>query len=430
MHTPTPAEVTPKKYNTLYIQVLVAIVLGVLLGHFWPEVGVTLRPFGDGFIKLVKMLIGPIIFVTVVAGLGGMGDMKRAGRVGARSLIYFEVMTTVALILGLVVSNVFQPGAGMHAVPTEADMQAVAQYTNAAKEMHTVDFLLHIIPNTFVSAFADGELLQVLLLAILFGIALARLGDHGRPITNLVNEIARVMFGIVNIVTKLAPIAALGAMAFTVGRYGVGSLMSLAKLMACLYLTCALFIFVVLGIVARMAGFRLLKILKLIREELLIVLGTSSSESALPMLMDKMEKAGCARPVVGIVVPSGYSFNLDGTCIYLTMAALFIAQATDTHITLWQQIALLATLLITSKGASGVIGSGFIVLAATLSISKEIPVAGMALILGIDRFMAEARALTNFIGNAVATLVIARWEGAFDESKAGDILVKPHRAMD
>ena len=421
----TPGDSLVKKSNTLYIQVLVAIVIGVAVGHLWPETGVTLRPFGDGFIKLVKMLIAPIIFTTVVAGLAGMGDLKRAGRVGIRSLIYFEVVTTFALIIGLIVSNVLHPGAGMHAVPTEADIRAVAQYTNAAKEMHMADFFLHIIPNTFVSAFAEGELLQVLLLAILFGIALGRLGDHGRPILNLVNEVARVMFGIVSIVTKLAPIAALGAMAFTVGRYGLGSLVSLAKLMACVYLTCALFIFVLLGLVARMAGFRLMKILKLIREELLIVLGTSSSESALPMLMDRMEKVGCARPVVGIVVPAGYSFNLDGTCIYLTMAALFVAQATDTTLTLWHQIALLLTLLITSKGASGVVGSGFIVLAATLSISKDIPVAGIALILGIDRFMAEARALTNFIGNAVATLVIARWEGAFDESKAGDILAKP-----
>jgi aerobic C4-dicarboxylate transport protein len=424
MQLDTPGEPTAKKRNTLYLQVLVAIVIGIVVGHFWPETGVKLRPFGDGFIKLVKMLIAPIIFTTVVAGLAGMGDLKRAGRVGGRALIYFEVVTTFALIIGLIVSNLFQPGAGMHAVPTAADMKAVAAYTNAAKEMNTVDFLLHIIPNTFVSAFAEGELLQVLLLAILFGVALGRLGDHGRPIMNLINEVARVMFGIVSIVTKLAPIAALGAMAFTVGRYGLGSLMSLAKLMACVYLTCALFIFVVLGIVARIAGFRLLKILKLIREELLIVLGTSSSESALPMLMDKMEKVGCARPVVGIVVPAGYSFNLDGTCIYLTMAALFVAQATDTNLTLWHQLALLATLLITSKGASGVTGSGFIVLAATLSVAKDIPVAGMALILGIDRFMSEARSLTNFTGNAVATLVIAKWEGAFDESKAGDILVR------
>jgi aerobic C4-dicarboxylate transport protein len=421
----TPLEPFVKKRSTLYIQVLVAIVIGVLVGHFWPETGVTLRPFGDGFIKLVKMLIAPIIFTTVAVGLAGMGDLKRAGRVGTRALIYFEVLTTFALILGLIVSNVFQPGAGMHAVPTEADMKAVAQYTNAAKEMHMVDFFLHIIPNTFVSAFVDGELLQVLLLALLFGVALARLGDHGRSIMNLINAVSRVMFGIVSIVTKLAPIAAFGAMAFTVGRYGLGSLVTLAKLMACVYFTCALFIFVVLGIVARMAGFRLLKILKLIREELLIVLGTSSSESALPMLMDRLEKVGCQRSVVGIVLPAGYSFNLDGTCIYLTMAALFVAQATDTSLTLSHQIALLLTLLITSKGASGVVGSGFIVLAATLSISKDIPVAGMALILGIDRFMAEARALTNFIGNAVGTLVIARWEGAFDESKAVDIMASP-----
>jgi aerobic C4-dicarboxylate transport protein len=416
-------------FRHLYFQVLLGIIIGGLIGYFWPAFGTDLKPLGDAFVNLVKMLIGPIIFTTVVVGLAGMGDLKKVGRVGFWALLYFEIVTTFALIIGLVVANVFTPGAGFHATAASLDAKAVASYAGAAaKGMGMVDYLMHIIPKTFVSAFAEGDILQVLLLAILFGMALGRLGDHGRPVLNLLHDVARVFFGIVSIVTRLAPLAAAGAMAFTIGRYGIGTLAQLGKLMLCVYLTCAIFIFAVLGGIARGFGFSLWKILKLIREELLIVIGTSSSESALPGLMAKMERAGCARPVVGIVVPSGYSFNLDGTCIYLTMAAMFIAQATDTPLSLSQQIGLLVVLLITSKGAAGVTGSGFITLAATLASTGHVPVAGMALILGVDRFMSEARAITNFIGNAVATLVVARWTKDFDLTQAGEILADPRQA--
>lgn len=422
MHTDPAIPANSGKRNTLYLQVLAAIVVGVMVGYLWPDFGASLKPLGDGFIKLVKMLIAPIIFATVVVGLAGMGDLKKVGRVGGRALLYFEIVSTLALIIGLVVANVFMPGAGVHANAASLDAKAVAGYTKAAQGQSTTDFLLHIIPNTFVGAFAEGEILQVLLLAILFGIALGQIGEHGRPVLNLINEVARVIFGIVSMVTKLAPVAAFGAMAFTIGKYGLRSLVSLGALMACVYVTCALFIFVVLGLIARFNGFSVWKIIKYIREELLIVMGTSSSETALPGLMHKMETAGCARPVVGIVVPSGYSFNLDGTSIYLTMAALFVAQATDTPLTLWEQGKLLLVLMITSKGAAGVTGSGFITLAATLAATDKIPVAGMALILGVDRFMSEARAITNFIGNAVATLIVAKWDGSFDATKGGEVL--------
>lgn len=415
----------PRLIESLYVQVLIGIVVGGLLGYLQPEWGVKLRPLGDAFVSLVKMLIAPIIFTTVVVGLAGMGDLKKIGRVGAKAIVYFEVITTLALMIGLVVANVFTPGAGFHADPSTLDAKGLAKFTSAAQQMDTVQFLLHIIPKTFVSAFAEGEILQVLLLAVLFGLALGRIGEHGRPVLNLLHDVARVFFGIVSIVTRAAPIAAAGAMAFTIGEYGVGKLAQLGFLLLCVYLTCALFIVFVLGSVARLAGFSLWKVIRYIREELLLVLGTSSSESALPGLMEKMEKTGCARPVVGIVVPSGYSFNLDGTCIYLTMAALFVAQATDTPLNLGQQLGLLGLLLVTSKGAAGVTGSGFIVLAATLEMTKTVPVAGIMLLLGVDRFMSEARAITNFIGNTVATLVIAKWEGAFDASKAGAILARP-----
>jgi aerobic C4-dicarboxylate transport protein len=422
MHTDPAVPESSGKRNTLYLQVLAAIVVGVLVGYLWPDFGASLKPLGDGFIKLVKMLIAPIIFATVVVGLAGMGDLKKVGRVGGKALLYFEIVSTLALIIGLVVANVFTPGAGVHANAASLDAKAVAGYTKAAQGQTTAEFLLHIIPNTFVGAFAEGEILQVLLLAVLFGIALGQIGEHGRPVLNLINEVSRVIFGIVSMVTKLAPVAAFGAMAFTIGKYGLRSLVSLGALMACVYVTCALFIFVVLGLIARFNGFSVWKIIKYIREELLIVVGTSSSETALPGLMHKMEKAGCARPVVGIVVPSGYSFNLDGTSIYLTMAALFVAQATDTPLTLWEQGKLLLVLMITSKGAAGVTGSGFITLAATLAATDKIPVAGMALILGVDRFMSEARAITNFIGNAVATLIVAKWDGSFDATKGGDVM--------
>jgi aerobic C4-dicarboxylate transport protein len=419
----TPA--APPARNTLYLQVLAGIVIGGLIGSVKPAWGVELRPLGDAFVNLVKMLIGPIIFTTVVVGLAGMGDLKKIGRVGAKALIYFEVVTTFALIIGLVVANVFTPGAGFHADPTRLETGGLARYTSVAKQMGTVDFLMHLIPKTFVSAFSEGEILQVLLLAILFGLALGRLGEHGRPVLTLMHEVARVFFGIVTIVTRAAPVAAGGAMAFTIGEYGVGKLAQLGFLMVCVYTTCLLFVVCVLGGIARVAGFSLWRVLKYIREELLLVLGTSSSESALPGLMEKLEKVGCARPVVGIVVPSGYSFNLDGTSIYLTMAALFVAQATDIHLSLAEQLGLLGVLLLTSKGAAGVTGSGFIVLAATLAATGKIDVRGMVLILGVDRFMSEARAITNFIGNAIATLVVARWDDAFDATKAQEILARP-----
>jgi len=422
----TPVVDNPKRprttRSTLYAQVLIGIVIGAVLGAVKPAWGVALRPLGDAFVNLVKMLIGPIIFTTVVVGLAGMGDLRRVGRVGAKALIYFEVVTTLALVIGLAVANTFRPGAGFHVDPKALDVSGVTKYANAAQQVNWVETLLHIIPKTFVSAFAEGEILQVLLLAILFGLALGRLGEHGRPICNLLNEVARVFFGIVSIVVRVAPLAAGGAMAYTVGQYGLGSLARLGQLMACVYLTCAVFIVVVLGAIARAAGFNLWKVIKYIREELLLVLGTSSSEAALPGLMEKMERAGCARSVVGIVVPSGYSFNLDGTCIYLTMAALFLAQATDTPLDLAHQLALLGLLLLTSKGAAGVTGSGFIVLGATLQMTNKVPWQSMVLILGVDRFMSEARAITNFIGNTVATLVVAKWDNAFDATKAGEIL--------
>jgi aerobic C4-dicarboxylate transport protein len=411
--------------SSLYFQVLVAIVLGVLLGRFAPEWAVPLKPLGDGFIKLIKMLIAPIIFTTVVAGIAGMGNIKKVGRVGVAALLYFEVVTSLALVIGLVIANAFNPGVGVHANAASLNAGSISTYVGAAKAMSPVDMILHIIPNSFAGAFVDGDILQVLLVALLAGFALAQLGEHGRPIANLLQELARMFFSIVTIVTRLAPVAAFGAMAFTVGEYGFGSLAALGKLMVCVYLTCGIFIAFVLGSLARLGGFSLWKIIRYIREELLIVIGTSSSEAALPGLMLKLERAGCARSVVGLVVPAGYSFNLDGTCIYLTMAAIFIAQATDTPLTLGGQIGLLMVLLLTSKGAAGVTGSGFIVLAATLKATGRIPVEGMALILGVDRFMSEARAITNFIGNAVATLLLARWDGEFDRSKAGAILSSP-----
>ncbi len=407
--------------SRLYLQVLVAIVVGVGVGHFHPEFGASLKPLGDAFIKLIKMLIGPIIFTTVVSGIGGMGDLKAVGRVGLKALIYFEGVTTLALVIGLAVANALTPGAGMHASAASLDAGAVAQYTQAAQKLTTTQQLLHIIPDTFVGAFVGGEVLQVLVVALLFGVALTSLGTTGQPIIQLCHDISKVFFRIVQIVSHVAPLAAFGAMAFTIGKYGLGSLKSLAGLMACVYLTCFLFVVVVLGGIARACGFSLWKILRHIREELLIVIGTSSSESALPGLMAKMERAGCRPSVVGVVVPSGYSFNLDGTCIYLTMAALFIAQATDTPLSLPQQLSLLAVLLLTSKGAAGVTGSGFITLAATLAATGTVPVAGMALILGVDRFMSEARAITNFIGNTVATLVIAKWDGAYKPDGTCDL---------
>jgi aerobic C4-dicarboxylate transport protein len=404
-------------YTHLYAQVLCAIALGVLLGHFWPDIGAQMKPLGDAFIKLIKMLIAPIIFCTVVHGIASMEDMKKVGRVGLKALIYFEVMTTVALIIGLVVVNLWQPGAGMNVDPATLDTRAIAAYTAKAGEQSTVEFLLHIIPATVVGAFADGEILQVLLLAILFAFALHWLGDRGKPLLHVIDLTAHVFFGIVGIVMKVAPIGAFGAMAFTIGKYGIATLLSLASLMAGFYVTCLIFIFGVLGLVCRLCGFSIFKFIRYIKEELLIVLGTSSSESVLPRMLAKMENLGADKSVVGLVIPTGYSFNLDGTCIYLTMAAVFLAQATNIDLSLGQELGLIGILLLTSKGAAGVTGSGFIVLAATLSSIGTVPVASIALILGVDRFMSEARALTNLIGNGVATIVVAKWEKALDEDR-------------
>ncbi len=401
-------------WKSLYAQVITAIVIGVVLGHFWPPAGEAMKPLGDGFIKLIKMIIAPIIFCTVVVGIAGMEDMKKVGRTGGLALLYFEVVSSIALLVGLVIINVVQPGAGMNIDASALDTKNIAAYTGPGKMQGTVDFLLAIIPATVVDAFAKGEILQVLLFSVLFGFALHRFGGRGTLVFDVVEKSSHVLFGIVGFIMKLAPIGAFGAMAFTIGKYGVGSLFSLGKLMATFYTTCLFFVFIVLGLIARFHGFSIWKFIKYIKEELLIVLGTSSSESVLPRMMAKLENLGAKKSVVGLVIPTGYSFNLDGTSIYLTMAAVFIAQATNTPMTIGQQLTLLAVLLLTSKGAAGVTGSGFIVLAATLSAVGHVPVAGLALILGIDRFMSEARALTNLVGNGVATVVVAKWTGDLD----------------
>ena len=404
-------------YKHLYAQVLFAIACGVILGYFWPQTGEAMKPLGDAFIKLIKMIIAPIIFCTVVTGIAGMEDMKKVGRVGGKALIYFEIVSTFALVIGLIVVNTLQPGAGFNADPASIDTKSIASYTTAAKSQSTHECLMNVIPNTVVDAFAKGEILQVLLFSVLFGLALASAGEKGKPVVRFIDEFAHALFIVVGFIMRAAPIGAFGAMAFTIGKYGIASLLPLAKLMGSFYLTCLLFIFIVLGLIARWVGFSILRFIAYIKEELLIVLGTSSSESVLPRMMAKMEKLGCSKSVVGLVIPAGYSFNLDGTSIYLTMAAMFVAQATNTDLSLFQQLTILAVLLLTSKGASGVTGSGFIVLAATLSSVPTIPVAGLALILGIDRFMSEARALTNLIGNGVATIVVSKWERELDHAQ-------------
>jgi len=401
-------------FRSLYFQVVVAIAIGVLLGAWDPPLGAKMQPLGLGFIKLIKMLIGPVIFCTVVTGIAGVEDMKKVGKTGGLALLYFEVMSTVALCVGLVVVNLFKPGSGMNVDPRTLDAGSIAEYTAPGKLQSVGDFLLNVIPTTAVDAFAKGEILQVLLFAILFGVALQRLGERGAPMLGFVEALSKVLFGIVGLLMRLAPVGAFGAMAFTVGKYGFGSLLSLGELMACFYATCLVFIFGALGVVARLHGFSIWRFVNYIREELFIVLGTSSSETVLPRMIGKLQTLGAAKPVVGLVIPAGYSFNLDGTSIYLSMATLFVAQATNTPLNLTQQLTLLAVLLLTSKGAAGVTGSGFIVLAATLSSVGTLPVAGLALILGIDRFMSEARAITNVIGNGVATLVVAKWTGELD----------------
>ncbi|NJD25734.1 MAG: dicarboxylate/amino acid:cation symporter [Betaproteobacteria bacterium] len=409
-------------FKSLYVQVLIAIAIGITLGHFYPETGAAMKPLGDGFIKLIKMIIAPIIFCTIVVGIAGMEDMKKVGKTGGYAVLYFEVVSTIALIIGLIVVNVWSPGSGMNVDPSTLDTKGIDKYVGPGKMQSTTDFLMNIIPTSVVDAFAKGDMLQVLFFSILFGYAMHAFGERGKPVFDLIEKLSHVLFGIVGVIMKVAPIGAFGAMAYTIGKHGLGSLVQLANLMGAFYLTCVIFIVGVLGTIARVHGFSIFKLIRYIKEELFLVLGTSSSESALPRLMAKMENAGAEKSVVGLVVPTGYSFNLDGTSIYLTMAAVFIAQATSTPMDLSQQITLLVILLLTSKGAAGVTGSGFIVLAATLSAVGTVPVAGLALILGIDRFMSEARALTNFIGNSVATLVVAKWCKALDTDKLRAVL--------
>src|ERR1700676_48645 len=416
--------------SRFYLVVLCAIVCGILLGYFWPAAGVALKPFGDGFIALIKMLIAPVIFLTVVLGIAGGAHAKQVGRVALKAIIYFEVVSTFSLIIGLVIVNAVKPGHGFNVDLATLDASAVAKYAQQAKEQSAVEFLLHVIPKTFTDAFTNGgDLLQVLLLALLTGFALMSMGEAAQPVLRVFEALSKAFFRMIGMVMKLAPIGAGSAMAFTVGKYGVHSLTPLLKLMGSFYLTCLLFVLLVLGLVARMAGFSILLFLRYIRDELLVVLGTSSSEVALPPLMLKLERLGCPRQVVGLVIPIGYSFNPDGTNIYMTMAALFVAQALNIDLTLSQQLALLLLAMLTSKGASGVVGAGFITLAATLMVVPSVPVAGLALILGIDRFMSEARALTNIVGNGVATIVIARWEGALDRPRLGAELAAGSRAI-
>lgn len=401
-------------WKTLYFQVLVAIALGILAGWLFPDFGRALKPLGDGFIKLVKMIITPVIFLTVVTGIAGMADLKAFGRVGAKAMAYFLTFSTLALAVGLIVGNVVRPGAGLNVDAATLDQGAVSTYVSKAQEQSITDFVLHIIPDTAIRAFTSGEILQVLFVAILFGVALALIGNKGERLLGTLRTLTAIVFRMVHILMYAAPIGAFGAMAFTIGQYGVGTLANLAALIATFYVTSLLFVVIVLGLVARFAGFSLFGLVRYIKDELLLVLGTSSSESAMPLLMEKLERAGCPKPIVGLVVPTGYSFNLDGTNIYMSLAALFIAQATNTPLTVGDQLLLMAVAILSSKGAAGVTGSGFIVLAATLSVVPTVPVAGMALILGVDRFMSECRALTNFTGNAVAAIVVSRWERALD----------------
>ncbi|WP_445681262.1 dicarboxylate/amino acid:cation symporter [Radicibacter daui] len=404
-------------YTHLYVQVLIAIAIGAALGHFYPSAGEAMKPLGDAFIKLVKMVIAPVIFMTVVTGIAGMRDLKRFGRVALKTFGYFLFFSTLALIIGLIIGEIIRPGDGMGVDPATLDPAKVASYTAKAHDSTITGFLMNIIPDTVGSAFAGGDILQVLFFSVVFGIALAQIGERGEPFLKVLESLSRGFFRMVTILMKVAPIGAFGAFAFTIGKYGIGSVVNLAELVATFYITALCFVLIVLGAVGKACGFSIFKLIRYLRAELLLVLGTSSSESALPSLIEKMEKAGCEKSIVGLVVPTGYSFNLDGTNIYMTLASLFIAQATGIHLTLGQELLLLAVAMLSSKGAAGVTGAGFITLAATLSVVPTIPVAGMALILGVDRFMSECRSLTNFIGNAVATIVVSRWEKALDHEK-------------
>ncbi|MBZ9799745.1 dicarboxylate/amino acid:cation symporter [Mesorhizobium sp. ES1-4] len=409
----------PRKphFARTYVQVLAAIVLGAAIGYLYPETGQSLKPLGDAFIKVVKMIIAPVIFLTIATGIAGMSDLQKVGRVAAKAMVYFLTFSTLALVVGLIVANIVQPGAGLNIDPASLDVQAVKGYVATAHEQSVTSFLMNIIPSTIASAFAEGDILQVLFFSVLFGIALAMTGETSRPVVTFLQALTAPIFKLVGILMKAAPIGAFGAMAFTIGKYGIGSVANLAILVATFYLTAFLFVFGVLGAVCRYNGFSIFSLVRYIKDELLLVLATSSSEAALPSLMEKMEKAGAARSVVSLVIPTGYSFNLDGTNIYMTIAALFIAQATNTDLSIADQILLLLIAMLSSKGAAGVTGAGFITLAATLSVVPSVPVAGMALILGVDRFMSECRALTNLVGNAVASLVVARWEGELDQSR-------------
>jgi len=403
-------------YKSLHFQVFVAILLGVAFGYFYPSAGASMRPLGDAFIKLIKMIIGPIIFCTIVGGIAGMDDMKKVGRVGGKALLYFEAVTTIALIIGMVVINVTKPGAGMNIDVSSLDTKAIAAYTTAAKSQSSVDFFMNIIPSTVADAFGKGEILQILLFSVMFGGVLSAMGQRGKAIYGLISDCTMALFKMVDMIMKLAPIGVFGAIAFTIGQYGIASLGPLGKLLGIFYITCIVFVFIVIGPIAKWAGFSITKFLSYIEDELLIVLGTASSESVLPRMIQKMEKLGCSKSVVGLVIPTGYSFNLDGTSIYLTMSAIFLAQATNIDLTLVQQLTIVAVLLLTSKGAAAVTGGGFIVLAATLSTIPGIPVAALAIIFGIDRFMSTGRALTNLVGNGVATIVISRWENELDNA--------------
>ena len=416
-------------WSQLYLQVLIAIALGAVIGHVWPSTGEALKPLGDAFIKLVKMIIAPVIFLTVVTGIAGMRDIGKVGRVALKAFAYFFTVSSFALVVGLIVANVLQPGAGMHIDPATLDAEAVKGYAAKTHDMTVVGFLMDIIPATVAGAFVDGNILQVLFFSIPFGLALAMIGERGEPALKVLNSVAEAFFRLVAIFMRAAPIGAFGAFAFTVGKYGIASIASLAALVATFYGTSILFVLGVLGVIAALNGFSILKLIRYLKEELLLVLGTSSSEAALPSLLEKMERAGAAKSVVGLVVPTGYSFNLDGTNIYMTLAALFIAQALGIHLSLEEQLLLLGVAMLSSKGAAGVTGAGFITLAATLQVVPSVPVAGMALILGVDRFMSECRALTNFVGNAVATLVVARWEGQLDRDKLAAALSGPPRGI-
>ena len=421
---PAEAAAAPKLpfYRQLYFQVVFAIVVGVLLGYFEPAYGAAMKPFGDAFIKLIKMIIAPVIFLTIVTGIAGMTHLSAVGRVFGKAMAYFLTFSTLALVVGLIVANVFQPGSGMNINVADLDQKAVQGYVAKSHDMTLTGFVMDIIPKTLISPFVGDNILQVLLVAVLFGVSLAMVGDAGKPVLNFFEALQKPVFKLVNIVMKAAPIGAFGAMAFTIGKFGLGSLLNLVELVMTFYITSAIFVLLVLGAVARACGFSVVKLIRYLKEELLLVLGTSSSESALPSLMHKMEHAGCKKSVVGLVVPTGYSFNLDGTNIYMTLAALFIAQATNTELTLGHQIALLLVAMLSSKGAAGVTGAGFITLAATLAVVPEVPVAGMALILGVDRFMSECRSITNFIGNAVATVVVSRWEKSVDMQRLNAVL--------